>query len=89
MHDDKSSQARLCYPNFIFFLSYKNIKNARHINASVQVSKIRYLSHRGDKLAASLNTRTSLALGLDLDGSPLPAENYQLMNYGIGRWRWL
>ena len=27
-----------------FFLSYKNIKNARHINASVQVSKIRYVS---------------------------------------------
>ena len=53
-----------------------------------RVSKVRYLSHRGDMLAASLNTRTSLALGLDLDGSPLPAENYQLMNYGIGRWRW-
>ena len=53
-----------------------------------RMSKIRYLSHRGDTLAASLNTRTSLALGLDLDGSPLPAENYQLMNYGIGRWQW-
>ena len=36
-----------------FFLSYKNIKNARHINASVQVSKIRYLSQG---LARRINT---------------------------------
>ena len=49
-----------------------------------RVSKVRYLSHRGDTLATSLNTRLSQALDLDLNGEPVPAENYQLMNYGIG-----
>ena len=47
--------ARLCYPNFIYFVfpSFKNLKNARYpINASVQVSKIRYLSQG---LARSIN----------------------------------
>ena len=50
-----------------------------------RVSKVRYLSHRGDTLARRLNTRLSQALDLDLNGEPVPAENYQLMNYGIGR----
>ena len=49
-----------------------------------RVSKVRYLSHRGDTLARRLNTRLSQALDLDLNGEPVPAENYQLMNYGIG-----
>ena len=39
-----------------FFLSYKNIKNAGYINASVQVSKTRYLSHRHEQLARRINT---------------------------------
>ena len=88
MTESKSSQARLCYPNFIYFVfpSFKNLKNARYpINASVQVSKIRYLSHRLDMLARRINTRMSHALDLDLNGEQgVPAENYQLMNYGIG-----
>ena len=71
---------------FLFFLHSKNLKNARyHNNASVQVSKIRYLSHRHEGLARRINTRMSHALDLDLNGeSGVPAENYQLMNYGIG-----
>ena len=80
--------ARLCYPNSIYFVfpSFKNSKKARyHINASVQVSKIRYLSHRHEELARRINTRMSHALDLDLNGEQgVPAENYQLMNYGIG-----
>ena len=49
------------------------------------MSKIRYLSHRHEGLARRINTRMSHALDLDLNGeSGVPAENYQLMNYGIG-----
>ena len=49
------------------------------------MSKIRYLSHRLDRLARRINTRMSHALDLDLNGElGVPAENYQLMNYGIG-----
>ena len=49
------------------------------------MSKIRYLSHRLDMLARRINTRMSHALDLDLNGElGVPAENYQLMNYGIG-----
>ena len=51
--ESKSSQARLCNPNFNFFLLYNNVKNAGQINASVQVSKIRYLSQG---LARRINT---------------------------------
>ena len=49
-----------------------------------RTSKIRYLSHRKDALAWKMNTRISDALEFDLNGDYVPAENYQLMNYGIG-----
>ena len=49
-----------------------------------RVSKIRYLSHKLDDLAWRINTRISNALEFDLNGLPIPAENFQLMNYGIG-----
>ena len=49
-----------------------------------RMSKIRYLSHRRDRLASQINRMLSDALNLDLDGAPIPAENYQLMNYGLG-----
>ena len=58
--ESKSSQARLCYPNFFF--SYKNIKNARHINASVQVSKIRYLSQGLARRINTINTTITVLL---------------------------
>ena len=44
-----------------FFFSYKNIKNARHINASVQVSKTRYLSQG---LAGRINTIKTMITAL-------------------------
>ena len=49
-----------------------------------RMSKIRYISHRRDPLASKINKKLSDALELDLDGSPIPAEHYQLMNYGLG-----
>ena len=49
-----------------------------------RMSKVRYLSHRRDRLASQINRKLSQALDLDLDGAPVPAENYQLMNYGLG-----
>ena len=49
-----------------------------------RMSKVRYVSHRRDPLARRINRRLSDALGLDLDGSLIPAEHYQLMNYGLG-----
>ena len=49
-----------------------------------RVSKIRYLSHKLDQLAWRVNQRISDALEFDLNGLPIPAENFQLMNYGIG-----
>ena len=49
-----------------------------------RVSKIRYLSHKLDDLAWRINKRISNALEFDLNGLPIPAENFQLMNYGIG-----
>ena len=49
-----------------------------------RMSKVRYLSHRRDPLASQINRKLSHALDLDLDGAPIPAENYQLMNYGLG-----
>ena len=50
-----------------------------------RTSKIRYVSHRLDSLARRVNTRISDALNFDLNGEHVPAENYQLMNYGIGQ----
>ena len=50
-----------------------------------RMSKIRYLSHRRDALARHINQKISRALDFDLNGEPIPAENYQLMNYGLGR----
>ena len=63
-------------------------KNSReNINQAYtdrRVSKIRYLSHKLDDLAWRINSRISNALNFDLNGLPIPAENFQLMNYGIG-----
>ena len=50
-----------------------------------RMSKIKYISHRRDDLARHINHKISWALDFDLNGEPIPAENYQLMNYGIGR----
>ena len=50
-----------------------------------RMSKIRYISHRRDDLARHVNHKISRALDFDLNGEPIPAENFQLMNYGIGR----
>ena len=51
-----------------------------------RMSKIRYLSHRRDDMARYVNHKISRALDFDLSGEPgIPAENYQLMNYGLGR----
>ena len=50
-----------------------------------RMSKIRYLSHRRYELARHVNHKISRALDLDLNGKPIPAENYQLMNYGLGK----
>ena len=36
-------------------------------------------------LAWKMNNRISDALEFDLNGAFVPAENYQLMNYGIGK----
>ena len=49
-----------------------------------RTSKIKYISHREDSLAFKLNRKISDALNFDLNGDHVPAENYQLMNYGIG-----
>ena len=52
-----------------------------------RTSKVRYISHRNDTLARQLNNKISETLNLDLNGHPVPAENYQLMNYGLGEER--
>ena len=52
-----------------------------------RTSKVRYISHRNDTLARQLNNKISETLNLDLNGYPVPAENYQLMNYGLGEER--
>ena len=46
---------------------------------------VRYLSHKLDDLAWRINRRISSALQLDLNGLPIPGENFQLMDYGIGK----
>ena len=60
----------------------------RHLACNVQSVIIpfhlRYLSHKLDDLARRINIRISDSLEFDLNGLPIPAENYQLMNYGIG-----
>ena len=56
------SRLRPGYAIPIFFLSYKNIKNARHINASVQVSKIRYLSQGLARRINTINTMITVLL---------------------------
>ena len=49
-----------------------------------RTSKIRYISHRKDSLARNINDKISRALDFDLNGEPIAAENFQLMNYGLG-----
>ena len=50
-----------------------------------RLSKIRYLSHNHFPPARKLNDRLNTALELQLNAD-FSAENYQLMNYGIGGW---
>ena len=59
-------------------------ENVNQAYTDRRVSKIRYLSHKLDQLAWRVNQRISDALEFDLNGLPIPAENFQLMNYGIG-----
>ena len=59
-------------------------KRLRNTYSDRRMSKIRYLSHRRDLLARRLNRKLSDTLELELDGGPIPAEHYQLMNYGLG-----
>ena len=59
-------------------------ENVNEAYTDRRVSKIRYLSHKLDDMAWRINTRISNALEFDLNGLPIPAENFQLMNYGIG-----
>ena len=49
-----------------------------------RLSKIHYVSHHKHKLARKINTKLNRALGVDLNSHHVAAENYQLMNYGIG-----
>ena len=58
-------------------------ENTKQAYTDRRVSKIRYLSHKLDDLAWRINTRISNALNFDLNGLPIPAENFQMMNTHI------
>ena len=49
-----------------------------------RLSKVHYISHRRQSIAKRMNAMLDQALELDLGGHQVAAENYQLMNYGIG-----
>ena len=61
---------------------YRNTKLDNYTDR--RMSKIRYISHRKDHQARNINDKISRALDFDLNGEPIAAENYQLMNYGLG-----
>lgn len=49
-----------------------------------RLSKVHYISHHRQNIAKQMNAMLDQALELDLGGHRVAAENYQLMNYGIG-----
>ena len=69
----------ICY---IFFLGLKSSEFKAYTDK--RLSKIHYISHRHNDLAKRMNNMLDTALGLDLSSHRVAAENYQLMNYGIG-----
>ena len=50
-----------------------------------RLSKIYYISHHNHTIAGLINKKLETALRLNLNTQNVAAENYQLMNYGLGR----
>ena len=67
---------------FISILGLKTLERATYTDK--RLSKIHYISHHKEGLARKINNMLDRLLGFDLSSQHVAAENYQLMNYGIG-----
>ena len=67
---------------FISILGLKTLERATYTDK--RLSKIHYISHHKEDLARKMNNMLDRLLGFDLSSQYVAAENYQLMNYGIG-----
>ena len=66
----------------ISVLGLKTLERATYTDK--RLSKIYYISHHKEDLARKMNNMLDRLLGFDLSSQHVAAENYQLMNYGIG-----
>ena len=66
----------------ISVLGLKTLERATYTDK--RLSKIYYISHHKEDQARKMNNMLDRLLGFDLSSQHVAAENYQLMNYGIG-----